>query len=211
MTLPLTVSAPEGWTSQIRAHAGALVSIRPLRPDDRELEIAFINSLSERSRYFRLFTPLKFLSRHLLDQLMDIDYRRRMAFVATTQCDGNERIIGVARYGAFDESGAAEFAVSVTDAWQRRGIARLLSEELMRYARTQGIVRLVGLVLPDNQAMIALARRLAFSASYDPSQHLVHISRELVDVPLEPEHTLPSTGLVAADGGAAEHSCERGN
>jgi RimJ/RimL family protein N-acetyltransferase len=156
-----------------------MLCIRPLRPDDREREIAFINSLSERSRYFRLFTPLRFLSRHLLDQLMNIDYRERMAFVATTEQDGVEQFVGVARYGASNEAGTAELAVSVADAWQRSGIASLLMGQVIRYAKEQNIRRLIGLVLPDNQAMIALARRLEFTVSYDPAQHLFQISRDL--------------------------------
>ena len=107
------------WMSEARSRRGVPLHIRPLRPDDREREIAYINGLSERSRYFRLFTPLKFLPRHLLDQLMDIDYRQRMALVATTQQDGVEQFVGVARYCATDEPGTAELGISVGDAWQR--------------------------------------------------------------------------------------------
>lgn len=62
----------EKWTSCARTRSGEQICIRPLRADDRERESVFINSLSEHSRYFRLFTPLRFLSRHLIDQLMDI-------------------------------------------------------------------------------------------------------------------------------------------
>jgi RimJ/RimL family protein N-acetyltransferase len=160
-----------------------------LRADDREREIEFINSLSERSRYLRLFTPLKFLPRHLLDQLMDVDYRQRMAFVATTQQGGVEQFVGVARYGETDQPGVAELGVSVADAWQRCGIASLLMRQLFAYAREQGIHRLTGQVLPDNQAMVALARRLAFTVSYDPAQHLFQISRDL---------DAPETGQIAA-------------
>jgi RimJ/RimL family protein N-acetyltransferase len=176
------VSGPESWVTQARSRRGAAFCIRPLRPDDREREIAFMNALSERSRYFRLFTPLKFLPRHLVDQLMDIDYRRRMAFVATMQQGGVEQFVGVARYGETDQAGVAELGVSVADAWQRCGVASLLIQQLIRYAREQGIHRLTGQVLPDNQAMVALARRLAFTVSYDPAQHLFQISRAL-DIP----------------------------
>jgi hypothetical protein len=38
---------------------------------------------------------------------------------------------------------------------------------------------MIGAVLPDNVAMIALARRLAFTVRYDPAQHLFEISRDL--------------------------------
>ena len=157
VTADLNSGALDGWVGEYRTRRGDVVCTRPLRPDDREREIAFINSLSERSRYFRLFTPLKTLPRHLVDQLMDVDYRRRMAFVATTRRNGGEQLVGVARYGVADGQGAAEFAVSVADAWQRCGVASALMKQLSRYASEQGIRRLVGLILPDNRAMIALA------------------------------------------------------
>jgi RimJ/RimL family protein N-acetyltransferase len=135
MQSSVDISSLDRWVTQARSRRGSVLCIRPLRPDDRERETAFINSLSERSRYFRLFTPLKFLSRHLIDQLMDIDYRERMAFVATTQQDGVEQFVGVARYAATDEAGAVELGVSVADAWQRSGIASLLMRQLISYAR----------------------------------------------------------------------------
>jgi RimJ/RimL family protein N-acetyltransferase len=187
MASAIPVSPLDDWFTPARSRRGAVLCIRPLRSDDREREIAFINALSERSRYFRLFTPLKFLSRHLIDQLMDIDYRQRMAFVATTQQGGAEQFVGVARYGATDEPGIAELGVSVADAWQRSGIASLLIQQLVRYAQAQGLRRLIGSVLPDNLAMIALARRLAFTVRYDPAQHLFQISRDLItpDRPLQ--------------------------
>lgn len=175
------ISDLQRWSIEVRSRRGTMLCVRPLRPDDREREVAFLNSLSERSRYFRLFTPFKVLPRHLVDRLMNIDYGRRMAFVATTVQDGVEQFVGVARYGEEDAPGTAEFAVSVADAWQRCGIARMLTEQLIRYAREQGIRRFTGLVLPDNHAMIALARRLAFTVSFDPAQHLICISRDLTD------------------------------
>lgn len=175
---------------ETRNSRGADLCIRPLRPDDREREIAYLNGLSERSRYFRLFTPLKFLPRHLVDQLMDVDYRQRMAFVATTQQDGVEQFVGVARYCETDEPGTAELGVSVTDSWQRSGVGSLLLRHLIAYAREQNIRRLIGQVLPDNTAMIALARRLGFTVRFDPAQHLFRISREITRAEL----SVPSRG-----------------
>jgi RimJ/RimL family protein N-acetyltransferase len=172
----------EKWTSYVRTRNDVEICIRPLRPDDREREIAFINSLSERSRYFRLFTPLRFLPPHLIDQLMDVDYQRRMAFVAAVKRDGAEEFVGIARYAQADQPDASEIGVTVTDAWQRCGIARLLMTQLMRFARWRGIGRLTGMVLPDNQAMLGLAASLGFEASYDSSQHLILISRDLADI-----------------------------
>jgi RimJ/RimL family protein N-acetyltransferase len=169
----------EQWTSSAQTHAGVQIRIRPLRPDDREREIAFINSLSERSRYFRLLTPFKFLPPHLVDQLMDIDYAKRMAFVATIPTSSGEKFVGIARYGETDQAGVAELGISVADSWQRMGIARLLVTHLLRFAQERGIQEMTGIVLPENAPMIALARSLGFTIAYDPGQHLMTIAREL--------------------------------
>lgn len=167
------------WTSQASTRSGAQLCIRPLRPDDREREIEFINSLSERSRYYRLMTPLKFLPPHLLDRLMDIDYDRRMAFVATIEREGREQFVGIARYGETDRANCVELGITVTDQWQRHGIARLLIGELMRFARWRGVRCLEGIVLHDNLPMIELAKSLGFHATHDYAQQVVVISRSL--------------------------------
>jgi acetyltransferase len=83
MTEALPIDPLAEWISHATARNGADVCIRPLRPDDRVREVAFINSLSERTRFLRLMAPLKFLPPHLLNQFMDIDYDVRMALVAT--------------------------------------------------------------------------------------------------------------------------------
>jgi acetyltransferase len=167
------------WTASARTRAGVQISIRPLRPDDREREIAFISGLSEQSRYFRLLTPFKFLPPHLVDQLMDIDYTKRMAFVATIPTGSGEEIVGIARYGETNQAEVAELGISVADAWQRTGIARLLVTHLLRFAQSRGMRRMTGIVLPENAPMIALARSLGFTIAYDPGQHLMTIAREL--------------------------------
>jgi acetyltransferase len=168
------------WTSHASARDGTALCIRPLRPDDREREIEFINSLSERSRYFRLMTPLKFLPPHLLDRLMDIDYDRRMAFVATIGHEGREQFVGIARYGETDRRNCMELGITVTDRWQRRGIARLLFAELARFARWRGVRCMEGIILPDNFPMIELAKSLGFHVAHDYTQGVVVITQSLV-------------------------------
>lgn len=166
------------WTSQSSVRNGLRLCVRPLRPDDREREVEFINSLSERTRFYRMMTPLKFLPPHLLDRLMDIDYDRRMAFVATVEQDGREQFVGIARYGETDRPDTVELGVTVTDRWQRHGIARLLISELVRFARWRGVRRIEGIVLHDNLPMIELAKSLGFQVQHDYKQHVVVISNQ---------------------------------
>jgi len=164
---------PISWTQTIGEIA---VCVRPLRPDDREREIAFVASLSQRSRYLRLLTPLRTLPPRLLDQFMSVDGDRRMAFVATTTSAGSEEFVGIARYCAEPGSTTAELGVAVSDAWQRRGIASLLVKPLLRFAKSHGFVRIEGFVLPENVPMLGLARQLGFSVGYSSSERLMHIA-----------------------------------
>jgi acetyltransferase len=128
--------------------------------------------------------PLRFLPPHLLNQFMDIDYNARMALVASVDNDGVEEFVGVARYGATNDPTTVEMAVTVTDTWQRHGVARLLIAQLMKYAASRGFAHMCGFVLTENYGMLALARSLGFHTHYDSTEHLIHITREFAAPPV---------------------------
>jgi len=160
---------------------GRPLLIRPLAAKDGELLQDFVRGLSVSSRYQRFHNGIRELAPALLAQLMDVDYRASMAFVAVVSEHGQHRIIGEARYaGALEGSGAADFALAVADAWQGQGIGRMLFERLLKYAELQGIDRIQGDVLHDNRAMLGLARRFGFAARQHPDgAWLTRVERRL--------------------------------
>ena len=174
-------AAPGDSTADPHWHLadGTRIGVRALRPDDRELEVEFLQSLSDQTRYSRLMTPLRYLSRDLLDLLMDVNDVNRAALVATVMKDGREKFVGVARYAAGAVAGEAELGITVADAWQQRGIAAELIGRLFEHARKRGIRRIVGFVLPDNDRMLALARKLGFTVHLDAASRLMHIEKDL--------------------------------
>jgi GNAT superfamily N-acetyltransferase len=65
--------------------------------------------------------------------------------------------IGVARHVQDPRTpGDAEIAVTVTDAWQARGVGSILVRYLIPRARAAGVERYVATVLSTNEAVIAL-------------------------------------------------------
>jgi acetyltransferase len=56
----------------------------------------------------------------------------------------------------------AEVAVVVTDAYQGMGLGTELVRRLVEVARDEGLARIVAKILPENEAMLALARHLNF-------------------------------------------------
>jgi acetyltransferase len=154
---------------------GTPLHLRPIRPEDAELEREFVHELSDESRYFRFFYQLHELTPAMLARFTQVDYDRELALVATTRASGRERFVGVARYIANPDGESAEFAVVVADAWQGRGVARLLMTRTIDAARRRGLLRLQGTVLRANHNMLRFTEALGFGARDDPadSEHVI--------------------------------------
>jgi acetyltransferase len=139
------------------------VTLRPIRPEDAEMEQAFVKKLSAETRYFRFMDTLRELTPQMLMRFTQIDYDREMAFVATVREGGTEAEVGVARYVANPDGESCEFAVVIADGWQRRGLGRRVMEQLIGVARARGLRAMVGHVFAQNRGMLALCQKLGFS------------------------------------------------
>jgi GNAT superfamily N-acetyltransferase len=136
--------------------AGERITVRELRRDEGDVLDALVAGLSPRSRYLRFHAPIPALSAGMRRSLLDVDGRDRIALVAEAE-DGSP--VGIARVSRRPElAEEAEIAVSTIDAWQRRGVGRLLVAAVAERARAVGVRRLTALVLPENRAAIALFR-----------------------------------------------------
>jgi acetyltransferase len=153
---------PAHLVSTWQPREGPRVTLRPIRPEDAEMEQAFVKGLSTESRYFRFMDTLRELTPLMLVRFTQIDYDREMAFVATVPGEPRETEVAVARYVANPDGESCEYAIVVADGWQGRGLGRRLMEQLIAVARTRGLRRMVGHVLAENRGMLELARKLGF-------------------------------------------------
>jgi GNAT superfamily N-acetyltransferase len=138
---------------------GAEVAVRPVRPSDKEVIADGFSRMGERSRYQRFMTVQDALSTGELRYLTDVDHHDHEALLAFEAKTGEG--LGVARF-VRDQSDptAAEAAVAVVDAWQRRGLGTALTALLADRAREEGIERFTALLLASNDAMMGMLRRL---------------------------------------------------
>src|SRR5579884_790691 len=142
---------------------GVRVPVRPIRADDEPRPHEAFARMSERRVYFRFLSPLKRPPEELARRLARVDHESRVALVATThRPDRREHILGVARYDRVPGTDVAEVAVAVVDEMQRRGLGSALLELLAQAAREHGIQTFVLIVLPENQSMLGLLRRLGW-------------------------------------------------
>jgi acetyltransferase len=164
--------------------AGApAVRIRPLRPDDLELERAFVTGLSPATLYLRLQYFTTQPNERDLVRLLDLDYYDRLAVAALAESVGGTAIVGVARYARLDNSRSAECAIVVADAWQGLGLGSELMRTLAGAARERDIDALVGSTLAENQRIVDWARRFGFPFHTEPnSGGLLKVTLQLRDV-----------------------------
>ena len=162
---------------------GTKVHIRPIVPEDELLLHEAVAAMSERTVYFRFFSPLKRLPDALAHRLAVVDYNDRFALVATTHKPGDrERIVGVARYDRVPGTEVAETAVAVVDAFQRRGLGSTLLAILTRVARDHGIKTFSLIVLPENQQMLGLLRKMGWIHHAKLTGGVYEISFDLPDI-----------------------------
>ncbi len=148
-----TGTPPTGST----AFAG---KVRPLRRRDETLHRAFYTRVQGddlRLRFGRAVPQvtareLAWLTATAPGEIVLGAYQRRRLIL--------REIVGIARAVIVPETRSAELAVAVRSDLKRRGIGTALLTRLIEECRTRGIDELAGDVLHENEAMLALARKL---------------------------------------------------
>jgi len=147
---------------------GTNILIRPIRPEDVDLERNFTRELSDEAKYFRYMSSVQELTPEMLMRFTQIDYHYEMALIAVTEEDNHELELGVARYVTNPDKKSCEFALVVNDKWQRQGIGHRLMHHLMEVARDRGLVKMEGEVLSNNFKMLDLMKSLNFTITTSP-------------------------------------------
>jgi acetyltransferase len=161
--LHLVISAyPEEDETHLTTEEGHRLFIRPVRPEDGPLFQGFFKMLSPKTIYNRFFSPLKALSPEMLVRFTQIDYDREIALVALSDDPETEQMLGVARIVGDPDGKKGEFAVVVGDPWHGKGIGSSLLQYCLSIAERRGFQTIQGVVLRENQSMLALGKKCGF-------------------------------------------------
>jgi GNAT superfamily N-acetyltransferase len=163
-----------------RCRQGVRYTLRPVLPQDRGPLGELVRRLSRQSRYRRFHGAVNALPDETLRGLTHIDYREQMALVVTTAGKDDEHIVSDVRYCVGGDGDAAEFAIVVDDACQRRGLGLRAMRALDQAAARRGVRWLHGSVLASNAPMLAMMRRCGFSCMADRDDDgLVRVERRV--------------------------------
>jgi GNAT superfamily N-acetyltransferase len=117
---------------------GERVTIRAVHRQDADALQAYFRGLSGESRYRRFLGALTELTPRQLARLVAMDGPDELALLAFADTGGTSCLVGEAVLATMPGSTRSEMALSVADAWQRRGVGAALVRDLECRARMRG-------------------------------------------------------------------------
>jgi acetyltransferase len=161
--MPLAIRPYPSHLQQIAQIAGGgEMTVRPVRPDDEPKYVRFFAAISPRDIRLRFFAGRCSFPHTFIAHLTQIDYAREMAFVAIDNRTGE--LLGVSRLVLDPDLTHGEFGILVRSDMQGRGIGWQLMEVLLKYAQSEGVEEVKGIVHAENRNMLDMARQLGFAS-----------------------------------------------
>jgi len=154
---------PTKYVVPWRLKDGTEVILRPIRPEDEQIEYEFIKGLSEETSRFRFFRVIKDLSHEDLVRFCNIDYDREMAIIAELREGDKKKEIGVARLITEPSKKRGEFAIVLADKYQGKGLGTKLMDMLIEIAQEKGLESIYGIIMRENKKMLRLAQKMGFT------------------------------------------------
>ncbi len=162
---PVIRPYPRQYASHWTAKDGRRFMIRPVRPEDEPLFVAFHQTLSAQTVYGRYAQMLPLGQRTVherLSRMCFVDYDRQLPLVAIEDQFSPLRLAAVARLIKLHGRDDAEFALVVSDAYQHVSLGSELMARLVDIAKEENLKRVIGQINADNVPMLTICQRLGF-------------------------------------------------
>lgn len=137
------------------------VRFRLLTQRDMDLWTDFVNSCSPRSLWLRFQTAFT-ATPEKARAFCNINPDQELAVVAESTEDNRKKLLGIARLIKCHRPGQAEYAVIVTDSWQRKTLGRVLSEACVNLAKHLDVQVVNAETLEENVPMTKVLDRCGF-------------------------------------------------
>src|SRR5690606_653371 len=145
---------------------GRTAFVRPVRPEDDAMFRAFFARVSAEDLRLRFFRAVRDFSHDFIARLVQLDYSRSMALVASDQASGE--MLGAVRLLADANFDRGEYGIMVRSDLKGAGIGWKLMEAMIEVARWLGLNVIEGQVLRENSTMLSMCRQLGFNVVPDP-------------------------------------------
>ena len=176
------MTGPTDFLATDTLRNGTAVTIRHVRPDDRDRLARAFRNLERETVYTRFFRYVTELTEEDLRRATQTDPGREVALVVTTGSGADETIIAGGRYmlpAALGDRRAAEVAFMVEEDYQGLGVAGRILRHLAEIGRRQGLSRFDAEVLSRNAAMLRVFARSGLPMKQRREGDTVHVELSL--------------------------------
>ncbi len=133
---------------------GITIRFRAIKPSDVDEMRRLFYRFSDKSVYYRYFSPIKTMPHAKMQEYVTIDYTKTMSIVGLMGEPGAGRIVAEARYVRLPDKPVADVAFVVDEDFQGKGIATFLFKALRKIAKENGIQGFKADVLATNKGML---------------------------------------------------------
>lgn len=170
---------PKRFQKNIKLPNGTMVLLRPIKPTDVDMWVELYNSLSSMSKYYRYFSTNQQPNSEMIELYTNIDYVNNFAIVGIISENGQEKMIGVARYVLDPPPDSAELALVVADEWQGKGLGTQLLIHILDVMIRRKIKKVHGDVFLENKKMLKLMYKSGFKLTKEDSYGIRHFEFSL--------------------------------
>lgn len=153
---------PEKYVKKAVLPDGVEILLRPIKPEDEPLWLAFLSSCSKESIYSRFRYAFHWNSHDVATRYCYIDYDRELGIVAELNQDGKRQILGIGRLIADPDHETVEYAVLIADAWQDKELGSMLTDYCLEIAKDWNLKKVVAITTTDNYRMLSVLRKRGF-------------------------------------------------
>jgi len=139
---------------------GENVSVRPAKPvDERRIQEHFY-SLDKDDVVSRFFHEKSSFVKEEMEGVSQIDYVKDLTMLAVVGEFGFGQVVGIGEYLIDPATNMAEVAFSISKAFQKKGLGKILLKKLAEAARENSISGFVAYTSPQNRGMAKLFKTL---------------------------------------------------
>jgi len=138
------------------------ISLRLITQNDIDLWTEFVNGCSPRSLWMRFLSPFCATPENAR-RFCTINPDEELAVVAEITKEDQRKLVGIARLiKNAPHHKEAEYAVIISDQWQRRKLGGILSERCMKLAKSWGVKTLRAETIHGNYRMVKILNKCNF-------------------------------------------------
>jgi len=176
MTGKVSAVYPSQYETDVLLKDGSRILLRPIKIEDTERWLTFVNGLSPHTRYLRFHGTMPKMGLEEAIRFCTVDYTNTFAFVAEVVKEQRRDIVAIGRYYRLPNKHSAEVAFAIEDAYHGKGIGTKLMEWLANVARDNSITNFEADVLAENDQMMTVFRDYGFHVSSDLKWGVYHVT-----------------------------------